>query len=409
MFKLNEDLSIYLTRGDIVFFKVKALKNGERHTFEAGDVIRIKVFNKKDCHCVVLQKDFPVAEDTQEVDVYLTSEETKIGDVINKPVDYWYEIELNPGTAPQTIVGYDDDGAKVFRLFPEGKDASDITEDDAEAMPQKTLQALVESAVTAELGTGKYNGEDGKDGIDGRDGRDGRDGQSGASAYEIALQNGFEGTEKEWIASLHATVDLTGIETDISTLQKQMTDVLYEPIAINSFTNDINSAEKGSTVTAVNLSWTFNKTPESLTLDGEMMLPTLAGTTLSGVSISDTKTFTLKATDERGATATKTTSINFYNRIRYGAAADYTELALSDGVLSNTKGRTFTATAGEGQYIWYMLPKWLGACSFKVGNFDGGFRLLKTELLANASGYTEEYYIYRSDNAALGETTVTVA
>ena len=444
MFKLNEDLSIYATRGDIVFFKVKALKNGERHTFEAGDVVRIKVFNKKDCHCVVLQKDFPVTENTQEVDVYLTSEETTIGGVISKPVDYWYEIELNPDTAPQTIVGYDDDGAKVFRLFPEGKDVSDITEDDAEKIPQKTLQVLVENAVTSELGTGKYNGKDGNDGrgielfwqskqsttpgdtiewtilyTDGTEskmvmknaenGKDGLNGKNGESAYDLACQLGFEGTEEEWMESLHASVDLSGIEGDIATLQKQMADVLYEAIAINSFTNNINTAEKGSTVTAVNLSWTFNKSPESLTLDGETMLPALAGTTLSGVSISDTKTFTLKATDERGATATKTTSINFYNRIRYGAAADYTELALSDGILSNTKGRTFTATAGEGQYIWYMLPKWLGACSFKVGNFDGGFRLLKTELLANASGYTEEYYIYRSDNAALGETTVTVA
>ena len=26
-------------------------------------------------------------------------------------------------TQPQTIIGYDEDGAKVFRLFPEGADA----------------------------------------------------------------------------------------------------------------------------------------------------------------------------------------------------------------------------------------------------------------------------------------------
>lgn len=395
MFKLNDDLSIYCTRGDVVFFKVKALKNGERHTFEAGDVVRIKVFNKKGCHCVVLQKDFPVTENTQEVDVYLTSEETTIGDIISKPVDYWYEIELNPDTAPQTIVGYDDDGAKVFRLFPEGKDASGITEDDAEAIPQATLAVLVENAVMAEFGTGKYNGQDG---------------QTGASAYEIAVQNGFEGTEEEWLESLYATVDLTDIEGDIATLRSQMADVLYEPITINAFTNSVNSAELGSTVTKVSFSWGFNKEPVSVTIDGSTVGGGQFGSMMkTDYNITTNKTFTLSATDERDATATKTTSISFYNRIRYGAAANYTELALSGGTLSNTKGRTFTATAGEGEYIWYMLPKRLGTCSFKVGGFDGGFTLFKTEQLTNASGYTEEYYIYRSDNAALGETTVTVA
>lgn len=45
-------------------------------------------------------------------------------------------------------------------------------------------------------------GPPGRDGRDGHDGRDGRDGEDGASAYEIALENGFEGTEEEWLASL---------------------------------------------------------------------------------------------------------------------------------------------------------------------------------------------------------------
>jgi hypothetical protein len=46
----------------------------------------------------------------------------KIGDVISKHKDYWYEVVLNDDTLPQTIIGYDEDGAKLFRLFPEGDD-----------------------------------------------------------------------------------------------------------------------------------------------------------------------------------------------------------------------------------------------------------------------------------------------
>lgn len=122
MFTLNDDNSIYATRGDIVFFCVSAEDDGEPHKFQAGDVLRIKVYGKKDARNVVLQKDFPVLEITEKVQVYLTGEDTKIGEVISKPQDYWYEVELNPDTAPQTIIGYDEDGAKVFRLFPEGDD-----------------------------------------------------------------------------------------------------------------------------------------------------------------------------------------------------------------------------------------------------------------------------------------------
>lgn len=126
MFVLNDDLSIYVTRGDIIFFSVTAKdENGDNHKFVAGDVVRIKVFGKKDAESVVLEKDFPVYADTEVVEIYLTKEDTKIGEVISKPKDYWYEVELNPLTNPQTIIGYDDDGAKVFKLFPEGDDITD--------------------------------------------------------------------------------------------------------------------------------------------------------------------------------------------------------------------------------------------------------------------------------------------
>lgn len=126
MFKINDDLSIYLTRGDaaVIDFAVTK-KDGEAYTFQPGDVVRIKVFGKKSCDSVVLQKDFPVAEAANSVEMLLTSEDTKIGELIHKPFDYWYEVEMNPTTHPQTVIGYDEDGAKLFRLFPEGKDVDE--------------------------------------------------------------------------------------------------------------------------------------------------------------------------------------------------------------------------------------------------------------------------------------------
>lgn len=124
MFIINEDNSIYATRGDVVFFAVKAKDTDTKQivNFAPGDILRIKIYGKKNAENVVLQKDFAVLEETDAVTIFLDGKDTKFGDVISKPVDYWYEVELNPDTYPQTIVGYNDDGAVLFKLFPEGAD-----------------------------------------------------------------------------------------------------------------------------------------------------------------------------------------------------------------------------------------------------------------------------------------------
>ena len=120
MFYISDDLTINITRGDSAVLSVSATISDTSYEFKPDDVIRLKVFARKDCTDVVLQKDITVTEATSDVEIALTSEDTTIGEVISKPTDYWYEVELNPETKPQTIIGYDDNGAKVFKLFPEG-------------------------------------------------------------------------------------------------------------------------------------------------------------------------------------------------------------------------------------------------------------------------------------------------
>ena len=132
MFVVNEDLSIYANRGDIVFFSVSANDEGNIYKFQPGDIVRMSVYGKKDAETVVLQKDFPVTEVCESVFIYLEEKDTKFEEIISKHRDYWYEIVLNPDTAPQTIIGYDEDGAKIFRLFPE----SDEIEDDYDPQPE---------------------------------------------------------------------------------------------------------------------------------------------------------------------------------------------------------------------------------------------------------------------------------
>lgn len=120
MFFIDSDKTIHLTRGDVAPIQVGAMNEESTHIFVAGDVVRLNVYEKKKPENVVLQKDVEVQGEMESVDISLTREDTKIGSLISKPVDYWYEIELNPDTMPQTLVGYDDKGPKIFKLYPEG-------------------------------------------------------------------------------------------------------------------------------------------------------------------------------------------------------------------------------------------------------------------------------------------------
>lgn len=119
MFRINEDLTIECTRGDAATFTVGANVGGNPYSFREGDVVRFSVCTKKNYSDVVLQKDVVVESATEAVEVHLEGKDTKFGEGINKATEFWYEVELNPNTYPQTIIGHTEDGAKAFILYPE--------------------------------------------------------------------------------------------------------------------------------------------------------------------------------------------------------------------------------------------------------------------------------------------------
>lgn len=188
----------------------------------------------------------------------------------------------------------------------------------------------------------------------------------------------------------------------------------YKPIGINSFTNNKNTVEMGTTITDVTLNWSLTKDPQTLKIDDENITPSNVRTkTYSGLNLTSNKTYTLQVTDEKGASTTKTTAITFLNGVYWGAKvapntynSDFV-LTLTKGLQGN-KNKTFTVNASAGEYIFYALPARYGSCAFNVGGFDGGFGKIDTIQFTNASGYTESYDIYKSVNAGLGSTNVTV-
>ena len=194
----------------------------------------------------------------------------------------------------------------------------------------------------------------------------------------------------------------------------KLADLMYEAIAIVSFTNDIGSVEIGRTINIVTLNWTLNKTPAQQTVNGTEQQVDTRKYAVPAYITSDT-TYTLRVTDERGAVAEKSTTVSFLNGIYYGAlyAQDsYTGTtihALDNKKLAKSKVGTFNITAKDKQYAFFCYPKRMGAATFVVGGFTGGFELVAAVSFKNDSGYTEDYYIYKSEQAGLGSIKVEVS
>ena len=74
-----------------------------------------------------------------------------------------------------------------------------IDDNKARLLPRPTLLSWIQDNVQGEKGD---QGTAGINGTNGKDGKDGKDGHDGLSAYQIAVNNGFVGTDAQWLASL---------------------------------------------------------------------------------------------------------------------------------------------------------------------------------------------------------------
>lgn len=130
MIKIDDDLTtIRITRGDKTSSEYNKLvvycpyeDTGEYHKFKPTDKLSIVVFEKKGytkeevMRKEYILKDLGYVAETDSVELILTEEDTKVFPKSNKPITYWYDVVLNDST---TIIGYDEDGAKKFIVYPE--------------------------------------------------------------------------------------------------------------------------------------------------------------------------------------------------------------------------------------------------------------------------------------------------
>lgn len=121
MFKKDEKKPdrLLVTRGDRGSVYATAIDEvtGTPYVFQVGDKVSFVVVPKGGySEGAVLRKDVIVMEETQEVEIPLTAEDTKIDEMIDRPTDYWYNVVLNDDI---TFIGSDSKGEKIFRLYPE--------------------------------------------------------------------------------------------------------------------------------------------------------------------------------------------------------------------------------------------------------------------------------------------------
>lgn len=210
-------------------------------------------------------------------------------------------------------------------------------------------------------------------------------------------------------------------ENDFTDEYRQLIDDLaYTAIAFVSASATNATNEIGSTVTETVITWSFNKEPKIQTIKfgsevAEVLDKSIRSKTYSGKTIASNTSIVITATDERNAQASRTLNITFQPRAYWGVAqnkeiydsADI--LALSESALTSTRTRNINVNAGEGEHIIYAIPSNFGTPTFKINGFEGGFVKVGTINFTNASGYSQNYDVYKSVNPNLGSTQVVVS
>jgi hypothetical protein len=196
--------------------------------------------------------------------------------------------------------------------------------------------------------------------------------------------------------------------------------------SINSFgIVQASPVEVGTTLTTPSFTASYSSTPTSaiLTDNNGTAARDVTSTPTSFASLGTfTKTangasvtWTLSAHDATSSTLTRTTSVTWYPRLRWGVgAAGQTGAsfinALGSSALAGSRAGTFSATPGSTQKIYYACPTAYGTASFSVGGFSGGFTRTQTGVsVTNSLGVTMTYDLYESDNLNLGATTFVVS
>jgi len=203
----------------------------------------------------------------------------------------------------------------------------------------------------------------------------------------------------------------SGTATDGWLSAYDYTRIFYISPSITSFTNSIGTVEIGSSIANVTLNWAVNKVMTSQTLSpGGSVTPPTATLIIAGPWTAD-QTFGLTVGDGT-STDSASTPAYFLNKMYWGANASATVVDANILALSSafaTSRSTTKVITAAGQYIYICYPASFGTASFTVNGLPNTAWTLSVQSFTNASGYTVNYNVYRSDNLLTGTYTIGVS
>lgn len=223
---------------------------------------------------------------------------------------------------------------------------------------------------------------------------------------QTLIKNGFSGTS---IADTMVTHD----DTTYSTVNKALNKLLYTYPMITSFSNSIAVAELGSVITSIKFTWALNKdvTLQTITDLGtiDASLRTL-NADYTNNQINTDKSWTLNVTDSSGTMVSAISSLVFLNKIYWGSSSLATIntstqiLALPSEDFYKDYNLSTTIDCTGGKYIYFAVPSTFGldASKFIVDGLTNNDWTKTTIIFTNASGYTSNYDIFKSNNLLTG-------
>lgn len=195
--------------------------------------------------------------------------------------------------------------------------------------------------------------------------------------------------------------------------------------ALATFTTDAATQEVGATLNNFNLNWTYNRNandPESQTINNGIGLVAVNLRTyaVTGAALTTSTTYTIDAVGDDvtwGATVGNPSSlsltISFLPRRYFGVSSSLITTgagiitafgATGEFATSRVVSKTFDASvSGGANYIYYSYPTSFGApVTVTFNGFLFTDYTLSTVSLTNASGFTQNYYIMRTNNVFSG-------
>lgn len=117
----TDGTTIKVFRGDSGHIDIsKTDTDGNIEQFQQGDKVILSVKENFGTDDVLLRKTITVSENCNSVEIPITAEESiSLSELISEPVEYEYDIKVE-GSDYSTIIGHDDSGAKIFKVYPTG-------------------------------------------------------------------------------------------------------------------------------------------------------------------------------------------------------------------------------------------------------------------------------------------------